>query len=254
MKRAFNYTGRKSIPSGAVLVSVDEGGPDGIPTFEVVFDGLGSLGLAETNKLVLEPYVGALSMRFECGTVGSPTLPEDRRLTDIDQGAAIRFRVLVIDDASDPCRIVASGVISAGDKDEAEHKRSILQLTETASLGERLWRLDLEGDAMPELLVNSRFPGMKARLIGDPLVQGLVFPAVVAELLNELLRGHAQDDCAWVKAWSVYAESLAKRQLPEDDYDDDDIDEFIRDCVEAFCDQHRFAERVINLLKGQADD
>ncbi len=253
MKRAFNYTGRRKIPAGAVQVSVKEDGLDGIPTFDANLDGLMSLGLPDKNAIVLEPYVGALSMRFECGTVGAPVLPDDRRLTDVDQGGAIRFRVLVIDEETDPRRIVAAGVISVRDEDEdqGERRRSILQLTETASLGERLWRLDLDGDAMPELIINSRFPGMKAKLTSDPLVQGLVFPAVVGELVNELLCGHAQDDCAWFQAWSEYASSLANRPLPEDE---EEFEDFVRDCVEAFCNQHRFADRIINLLKGEEGD
>lgn len=251
MKRAFNYTGRRTIPANNLVITVDEDGPEGIPTFSATFDGLAELELGETNRLVLEPYVGALSMRFECGTVGTPKLPDDRRLTDIDQGAAIRFRVLVIDETSDPCRIVAAGVVSVGDQDDNEQRRSILPLTETASLGERLWRLDIEGDAFPELMINSRFPGMKSKLLRDPLVQGLVLPAVVTELLNELLRGSAQDDSPWVQAWSSYASSLAKRPLPELE---EDFDAFIDDCVVAFCDQHRFADRMIELLKGNADD
>src|SRR5690606_22501384 len=102
MKREFNYTGRKRIPSSAVTVSITEDGPGGIPVFEAVLDGLKSLDLNGDNKIVLEPYVGVVAMRFECGTIAAPVLPEDRRLTDIDSGSAIRFRLLVIDGTGDP--------------------------------------------------------------------------------------------------------------------------------------------------------
>lgn len=189
MKRAFNYTNRKTIPAGAVKVTIVEDGPSGIPSFDAVLDGLKELDLSEDNRIVIEPYVGVVAMRFECGTVGAPLLPVDRRLTDIDLGGAIRFRVLVIDGEADPSRIVAAGVVGAGDDTEDESRRSILYLKETALLGERLWKLDMAGDAMPQLLINSRFPGLKNKLMTEPMIQGLVFPAVVRELISDLVGG-----------------------------------------------------------------
>lgn len=251
MKRAFNYTGRKAIPSSAVSVTVNDDTTDRIPTFDIELAGMTELGLEPDHRVIVEPYVGVGSMRFDCGTIGAPALPDDRRLTDIDQGAGVRFRVLVIDEATDPCRIVASGVISAATEADDENKRSILRLNETASLGERAWRLDLQGDAIPELQINSKMIGFKSKLLSDPFVQGLVLPAVVGELVNELLRGSADDGCDWVTAWTPYAESLAGRPLPEED--DGDFDAFVDDCVQEFCNQHRFAHRVTEILKGNED-
>jgi hypothetical protein len=253
MKRAFNYTGRKPIPASAVKVSIIEGGSDGIPAFDAVLDGLKELGLEDDNQIVLEPYVGVVAMRFECGTISAPALPDDRRLTDIDLGAAIRFRVLVIDGVNDPSRIVAAGVVSTGDDADDDNQRSILYLKETASLKERLWKLDIAGGAMPELLINSRFPGLKAKLLNEPMYQGLVFPAVVRELVAELVNGAATDDSEWVVAWTTYAETLSGRAIPEGE-DEEEAENFIEDCVTAFCDQRMFVESIIKDLKGQGND
>jgi hypothetical protein len=250
VKRAFNYTNRKPIPAAAVKVVVNDDTPDGIPTFDVDLTGLAGLGLDPDHHVILEPYVGVPSMRFECGTIGAPAVPPDRRLTDIDQGAGVRFRVLVIDKTTDPCRIVAAGVVSAGDEPDDEQKRSILRLNETAALGERAWKLDLQGDAIPELQINSKMPGFKSRLLNDPFVQALVLPAVVGELVGELLRGAADDECPWKVSWLSYAEGLAGRSSPDEE---DDFDDFIEDCVQGFCDQHRFAHRVTEILKGNDD-
>lgn len=250
MKRAFNYTDRKKVPAGAVSVTVNDDTPDGIPTFDANLEGLTALGLDPRNRIILEPYVVSTSMRFDCGLIGKPTLPDDRRLPDIDQGASIRFRILVIDESSDPCQIVASGKVSTADPDD-ENLRSIIRLTETASLGERLWKLDLDDDALPELLINSKIPGMKGRLLKDPLVQGLVLPAVVRELLRAAYSSSATDETTWVSAWTTYAEGLAGKKAPTDS---SELDDFIDDCVQAFCAQHRFAERVVSSMKGKDDE
>ena len=248
MKRAFNYTDRRKIPASAVAITLNES-PDGeIPSFDADLSGLDNLELDPSYRIILEPYVVSTSMRFDCGLLGDPQLPQDRRLTDLDQGASIRFRILIVDEDSDPCRIMAAGKVSAGTPDE-DNRRSILRLTETPSLGERLWRLDLDDDAIPELLINSRIPGFKTKLLTDPFVQGLVLPAVVRDLLKEVLTGAAPDDTAWVSAWKTYAETLAGRSAP----DGEGLEDFIEDCVQAFCDQHRFADRYINLMKGKDD-
>lgn len=249
MKRAFNYTQRKKIPAGAIHITINEDTPDAIPTFEADLTGLKNLGLDPAHRVILEPYVVSTSMRFDCGLVGHLQVPADRRLTELDQGGSIRFRAFVIDESSDPCRIVAAGKLSAGDPDD-QNLRSILRLTETSSLGERLWRLDLDDDAIPELLINSKVPGFKAKLLNEPLVQGLVLPSVVRELLGEVLSGAAPDDTGWVAAWKQYAEKLVGRSAP----DEDGAEEFIEDCVQAFCSQHRFAERYIGLMKGKDDE
>lgn len=249
MKRAFNYTERKKISAGAVRITINEDTPDKIPIFDADLSGLKALGLNPAHRVIIEPYVVSTSMRFDCGLVGKLQVPEDRRLTDLDQGGAIRFRVLVIDETSDPCRIAAAGTMSAGDPDETD-LRSILRLVETPSLGECLWKLDLADDALPELLINSRVPGFKAKLLNEPLVQGLVLPAVVRELLGEVLNGSTLDDTPWATGWKQYAEKLAGRSIP----DDEGADEFIEDCVQAFCGQHRFADRYVGLMKGKDDE
>lgn len=251
MKRAFNYTNRVAIPSAKVSVTVVEDNPDLIPTFDINLDGVLELGLADERRVIVEPYVGAGSMRFDCGTIGNLELPADRRLTELDQGAGIRFRILVIDDTTDPCRIVASGIVSAATEGDDQRKRSILRLNETATLGERSWKLDVQGDAIPELQINSKLIGFKSKLLNDPFVQGLVLPAVVEQLLNELLRGSSDDGCDWVVAWTAYAEALAGRAMPENE---EDFESFVHDCVQEFCNQHRFAHRQVEILKGNDDD
>jgi len=250
VKRAFNYTERKKIPASAVRIAIKEDTPDGIPVFEADLIGLKRLNLEAAHRLIIEPYVVSTSMRFDFGLIGNPQAPLDLRLTDLDQGGAIRFRVFVVDEASDPRRIVAAGTVSAGEPDDA-NRQSILRLVETATLGERLWKLDLANEAMPELMINSAIPGFKGRLLGDPLVQGLVLPAVVRELLEEVLRGSVSDDADWASGWKQYAEKLAARSVP---LEDDGIDDFIEDCVQSFCSEHRFAARQIRLMKGKDDE
>ena len=47
-------------------------------------------------------------MRFDCGTLGDLTLPEDRRLSEIDSSSVVRFRVKVVDNTAHMHRIVAA--------------------------------------------------------------------------------------------------------------------------------------------------
>jgi hypothetical protein len=248
MKRSFNYTGRIKLADGTVPITMVE--EAGIPSFEADTMGLAELGLDNKFRVVLEPYVGSTTMRFDFGTLGQLKCPDDLRLSDLDDGSSVRFRLKIIDDSVDPSRIVAFGKMTTGDSPDDERSRSILHLNETATLGQRLWKLDAGGDDTPELSINSNIPGFKGRLLSDPLIQGLILPAVVRELLFELLQGSASDDLSWVSSWKKFAEGMAGRKWPSEE----DGEEFIEDCVVAFCAKYEFQNRVIAVMKGKDDE
>ena len=97
MKRRLNYTRRKSIPSDRFLIRIKDGALPGAPaTFEASIN-LTGFDLPSHGKVFLDPYVNTSSMRFPYGTVGQITPPENCDLSDIDQGRAVLFRLLVVD-------------------------------------------------------------------------------------------------------------------------------------------------------------
>ncbi len=57
------------------------------------------------------------------------------------------------------------------------------------------------------LVVNSRFPGLAARLRVEPLVQGLILPHALREVLRNLpAEGEDEKDHDWGDDWRKFLE------------------------------------------------
>ena len=113
------------------------------------------------------------SMRFYYGTVDHISPPHDCRLTDIDEGKAVLFRLLVVDESNEIGKILASTKAISPTIDQ-KSRQSLFPL-KIKEIGEAIWAVDLEADR-PHLVLNSRIPGLQEQLINDPLLRGSIYP------------------------------------------------------------------------------
>lgn len=256
MKRRFNYTGRKTIPSGMISVTLSAPAPDGLRSFDVHFGNLLTLGLPTEARLFVEPYVKASSMRFDFGRVGAILPPADRALTEIDQGAGVLFRVLVVDEAVEIGKIIASaeGVAPAGE----DNGRDPLLPIRMEDLGEAVWRLQAERGSAPRLLLNSRYHGIKQRLLNDPLLLGAILPAAVREALL-FVREEDDQEAEWVGKWRRFVVEIAGEHVAErvfnldEDENPDDIEDEVASICERLVERRRYMSRAIELAGSIAD-
>jgi hypothetical protein len=120
----------------------------------------------------------------------------------------------------------------------------LLPLRET-DLGEELWRIDLNDRNGPWLVINSRVPGLAARLRSDTLVQGLILPHALREVLRRLpAEGEDEDDHDWGDNWRKFLGQLGVTLEPDDSTDEDSIQEWVEEAVDRFSRLKRFAELV----------
>lgn len=259
MKRSFNYTGRKDIPSGTIKIRIQRSGTPGeLPKFSAELDGLKELDLPEDARVYVEPYVGATTMRFPFGKVTEITAPADTALTDLDAGTSILFRVKVVDESADPCLIVASAnqLRPLNENDPLDDRRAILPVRETADLGEDLWSLDIKPDVGPELVINNGIPEFLERLKSDPLIQGLILPHALREVLTFIFQSEEiEDDAPWVEAWLDFASEVSGSAPPDLDEEEDEesVGVYIEACVRAFCDHQRFKTMSLIMNKEAAN-
>jgi hypothetical protein len=255
VKRTFNFTGRKSIPSELVSVVVQPGGADGVRSFDMRLGDLSSLDLPAGARIYVEPYVKSSSMRFAFGTVGSVLPPADRSLTEIDEGAGVLFRVLVVDASEKVGRLLALAdkVAPLGD----EQQRDCVLPLGTEDLGEAIWRLDAPEGTQPRLLINSRVPGLKQRLIEDPIMMGAILPMAVRDALQAVR--HAGDpDAEWVSRWrrfvaDVAGQEAAERILEDGEDDDAEIDDAISRVCERLIERRRYVSRALKRAEAVSD-
>lgn len=259
MKRRLNYTGRKRITRDRVSIRMLESEADEPPRARARVD-LAGFDFPADARVVIEAYTRSTGQRFDCGPLGSLQIPEPLTLDEVDRGAAITFRVRVVDVARQRGRILGAAEklrALAADEEETPSGRSLLPIR-ADDLGEEMWRVDV-GDAGPELLVNARAPGLADRLRNDSQLQALILPAALRVVLRELVVDAAEDEDhdaeeEWRTKWLRFCrESLGI----DDDPAKMEVEQrrvWISDVVDAFCRRHRFVERARNLAGEGGQD
>lgn len=247
VQRRLNSTGRKRITRDRVAIEL---APPldafSFPSATALID-LADLELDPGARVALEAYFRSSSQRFGCGTVGALSPPGKMVLSDVDRGGAIQFRLLVIS-ADGSGRILASAEgLRPRRTSESPEREPLLPLRET-DIGEELWLVDVDARTGPWLVINSRVPGLAARLHSDPLVQGLILPHALREVLRNLpSEGSDEDDGDWGEAWRKFLDELGISE-PEDVSEDGGLAAWVDGAVQEFSRVRRFAE----LLRGSS--
>lgn len=250
MKRRFNSTGRRRIPRDLFAIQLLEDRDTGERRFTMDLARLRSLAVDDSAHVIIEPYVKQSSMRFDLGALRHIPDQINESLSEIDRGAAIQFRLRVVDASSAPGRILAAAEqIRPTDPDVDDGRRSILPLRET-DLGEAVWRIEVGADTAPCLLINNRIPGMRQRLEEDVLMQGAIYTHAAAKVLRVVLTENVDDEAEWAKDWRAYAEDLIGEELPES-APDDVVDDLIERLMEAFDQRQQW--RTVAIARSSAE-
>ncbi len=245
--RTINLTGRKKIPRNRISIELVETG-DGELAFDASLD-LSGFGVPADGKVVIQPYYKSSAMWFECGTAASFELPEDTRLTEIDVGGSVLFRVLVVDAKDDAGKILASAervpVKSPGGEDDREALIKVCQ----RDIGYEVWKLELEnGLEKPELVINNSIPGAVELIGSHGVFLGLMLPSVIRLIMGSIFsskmeREGTDDEGGWQSKWIKFAEELSGEEIPKN-HDIEENTEWIDGLVIEFSKNHRLCHRL----------
>jgi hypothetical protein len=247
VKKRINSTGRKKLDSQHIdiRVQVIDGQPH--PTFTAKFDFTGLPTLNKDSKIYVEPYFKTSSMRFDFGTVSSPSIPADTTLSELDINESFLFRVKVVDESGIVGRILAdaNGIRPRTAEDDDFNRKPLLPLVHK-DLGERIWELGYDPDAGPELQISSKLADLSGRLKSDPLLQGAIYPEAFRRVLNKLIDADAfGEEDSWIESWRVFILKLTGRDLGENGFEEGEAEDFIDDAVIAFSGAHSFKTRAV---------
>ncbi len=122
-----------------------------------------------------------------------------------------------------------------------------------------MWELDFPGAARPQLVLNNRIPGLLDRIKSDPLLQGAIIPAVIGQILRNVLdpeNGALDDDQDWVQDWKQWAAIMLDRPVDDEAVEPDELDRRVKEIMLAFARKARFASRIDKAEPGDgsADD
>jgi hypothetical protein len=246
-KRRINSTGRKKISQDKIDLRILSVVP-GEPLKAKIGIDLESLGLPPSAAVAVEAYHRSTAMRFDCGTVGAKKIPEILSLNELDQAGGVLFRIKVVDREDQPGKILASAD-RVRPSIEGEHmgRRSIFPV-EYRDLGQEIWRVDIDDDAGPFLLLNSKIPALMHRIDENPLVAGALLPAAFRTVLVHIAHNPSEDDedgAGWKTDWKRFcSEGLGVDNEPEDLEDDDARNLWVDDVVRRYCETRAFVEKA----------
>ncbi len=253
MKRRINSTGRKSITRELISLKLVEPERPSLPrSFVADLSRLAELDVRKDARVYVEPYVTGSSslMRFDFGTVGAIRHPADTALSDLDADGRILFRIKIVEQSGEGevGKILAAvnALRPLDEKASDDDRRAILPVA-SDDLGEAVWELDFPGAARPQLVLNNRIPGLIDRIKTDPLLQGAVIPAVIGQILRNVLdpgNGAVDDDQEWVQDWKQWAANILDRPLDDEALEPDELDRRVKEIMQAFARTARFVSKI----------
>lgn len=240
MKRTFNYTGRKKINRKDVGIRLSQ--VNGSWVFDAEIH-LSEYHFARTAEIWFEAYRQNLWMQWAWGTIATPIVPLDRKLSEFDDPTGVLFRVRVVHPPGpEHHKIIgeADGIpfVKAG---EADDRRRHLLNPIPDNLEHELWRLDFSDDS-PRFLVNKDAKPSWEAMARLPQFLALVYPEVTRRILMRILLDSDQwseddDEEGWKKDWIQFAKMISGQgPVPAGKQERED---WIQDAVAALARKHQ---------------
>lgn len=251
MLKKLNFTERIRIPRNAIHIALRREG--GVLAFDAAIS-LDRVAAPSGAEIFLDAYYRASFMRFGLGTVGALRMPAERRLTAIDSGNVVRFRVKLVDPEDRRILAIADG-ITVAERDESGRRVSLLPVN-FRDLGEEVWALDFDESSGPVLELNSRIDGIGRMATADPKFFALVYPAAIRQILGEILFVERHDPFEeldeWWGLWIRWGTRLAG--APPAGEDDDFMKRaWIDEVARKFCGERQVVGRLIAELRREEE-
>ncbi len=250
--RRLNYTGRRRLRHADTSVTIRDQ-DDEPPRFDASVN-LQNYDLPEDALIFVEAQRQTSFMRFRYGTVAHPRLQDSPALTEFDSPDGVLFRVKVIS-AGDPDGLIlaeADKIRPRKPEEEEEDRVPLLPARASSDLGQQVFQVDF-GDR-PILLVNADLGDWQA-VARHPVFASLAYPTALREILTRILRVEGYFDTddpeLWQSRWLRYASLLPSVPEPPGEDDQDRIDDWIDEAVQAFCRQFKMTERFSRYWEGE---
>ena len=253
-KRRINSTGRKRIQRDRVDIRLHPLKPDE-PLSASASLKLDGLGFPQDASVIIEAYRGSAGMRFDCGTIGKLQIPEVLHLNEVDRTGGVLFRLKIVDGDGGTGKILGSAdrLRPAGNED-LEGRRSIFPIRE-GELGDEVWRVIVDDEGGPVLMLNYRIIGFKHRILETPLLKGIILPAAFRIVLETLAANPVPDEDDeedWRSLWLRYLKEQFSIDEDVSSQTEDEKQKWVDNTVQTFCQKYGFIDGIRAMSEGGA--
>lgn len=126
-------------------------------------------------------------------------------------------------------------------------KKGILYFQPDA-IAPRAWKLDIRDDDYPVVYVDDRIPDIRTWVRTDPVFVGFVFPAIVAQVFDDILLQPSEPDVDWMKDWLSWANVLMPGSKPPYGGTPSEKKEWIERVIDSFSYRYRLSDRLVGQL------
>lgn len=248
-KRRINSTGRKRIRHEHIEIQMLPSRADESLRASAKVD-LSSYKFPPEALLAIEAYHRSSGMRFDCGTVGDQRIPKLLVLDQVDQSGSVLFRVKVTDSNANRGLLLGSAErIQPLAENEDKDRRALFPVL-YRSLGEQIWKVEINSGDRPKLILNRDLPGLQHRMESDAFMKGMLFPAAFRIVLAALAvagqddeEDDEQDGAAWQVEWLKFCrETLGIASAPPTD--SEEREKWVEEVVEKFSSEYGFVKEI----------
>lgn len=253
-RKTINWTKRKSIAHECVEVGRLPIGTDEPEQIEVQIK-LPKNEFQGSALVVIEAYRRQLSKRFECGKVRDIKVPNPLRLDVFGSDKLPSLRLLVVDNEGQPRgRLLGSieKIQIPGSGNQNASKNSLL-LVDFGNLENEIWKVDIDINTGPRLIVDHRVRDVRNRIGSDPELCGMILPSAFQQILMKIAEqcdDYEEEDSSegWIGRWIEFCSNLGITDDPRDQ--ETDKEKWIETSFNLFCEKHKFLQRLLKLQES----
>lgn len=253
MIRRLNFTGRKKLARKDVTIRLGASG-----TVEAQL-ALETYELPPSARLFVEAYRQTAWQRLDFGTVAEP-VRSGQALSGFGSLEGIRFRVRVVEaQPSGPAPLILALVDGLTPVRPAGKAGGLSLLpVDWGELAAETWRLVVDDESGPLLLVSRPLVPDREAFVGSPEFVSLALPEILRRIVERALLSGATDEeeGGWAADWLRLARTLPGVTEPPARGDEpalsDEEEDWLADVVEAFGRARGIPERFERWWKRDA--
>lgn len=248
MRKRIRLTGRKQLPKNCIQLKVLEVNQKRMLTMDIA------------NKKPLKPFPKDARLKIklsenkvievlEFGTVGSPATTSELKNSAF---SAPSCQLRIVSPSSETAGLLLGSTdtwtLKADNENQGNADRDGILLFQPKSIAPRVWKLDIRSDDFPIVYVDEKIPDPRVWVKNDPVFVSSVFPVVIEQVFEEILKQDSPREFDWMAKWLQWADTI----MPGTDIPlSDDIQkkqEWTDRLIESFCDRHSVLDLLLDHL------